>query len=144
MIGGKKELTDAGTRVPLIVNWLGTTPSGEVSDDLIDLSDFLPTLLDLAGGSVPSNLTIDGVSFADRIQAKEFQSRSWVFSEWNNRRWVRNRDWKLYQDGTLYFMRDDVSETSPIVDDSGIADAGTARKELDAVFDQLFPNGGKP
>ncbi|MFQ5733429.1 MAG: sulfatase-like hydrolase/transferase, partial [Planctomycetaceae bacterium] len=41
--GGKGDLTDAGTNVPLIANWKGTVKPGRVANDLVDFSDWLPT-----------------------------------------------------------------------------------------------------
>ena len=43
--GGKRQMTDAGTHVPLIANWPKTIPGKQVKEDLVDFSDFLPTLL---------------------------------------------------------------------------------------------------
>ena len=41
--GGKGKMTDAGTRVPLIASWPGTI-SADSYPDLVDFSDFLPTI----------------------------------------------------------------------------------------------------
>ena len=38
---------------------------GQVVDDLVDVSDFWPTILELAGLSPPKEIDSDGVSFAD-------------------------------------------------------------------------------
>ena len=46
--GGKGSFSDAGTRVPWIVRWPGTVPAGSVTASLVDGSDLLPTLLELA------------------------------------------------------------------------------------------------
>jgi arylsulfatase A len=51
--GGKNMLTDAGTHVPLIASWKGTAPAGTTCDDLIDFSDFMPTLAEIAGAYLP-------------------------------------------------------------------------------------------
>src|SRR2546427_7108439 len=51
--GGKGEMTDAGTRVPLIATWRGVFPAGKVSTDLVDSTDFFPTILDAAGVPLP-------------------------------------------------------------------------------------------
>ena len=48
--GGKGKMSDAGTRVPFIASWPGVVPGGKVSNDLVDFSDVLPTLCDVAGG----------------------------------------------------------------------------------------------
>src|SRR5262245_24777049 len=47
--GGKGLTTDAGTHVPLIARWTGTTPAGRVLDDLVDSTDFFPTIAEAAG-----------------------------------------------------------------------------------------------
>lgn len=47
---------DAGIRVPLIVRWPGNLEAGQVSDELVSLIDLGPTVLSLAGVTVPSHL----------------------------------------------------------------------------------------
>lgn len=51
--GGKGTLTDRGTHVPLIVRWPDRLKAGNTCDDLIDLTDFLPTLCELSGAALP-------------------------------------------------------------------------------------------
>ncbi len=46
-------MLEGGSRVPMIVNWPGTTPAGKVGKDLTDLTDFLPTFAELAGSQLP-------------------------------------------------------------------------------------------
>ncbi len=121
--GGKGTPTDAGTHVPLIVNWLGTSPRGKVCDDLIDFSDFFPTLAQIASAEVPEDLTVDGKSFLQQIKGKRATSREWVFchydprwSVWKPCRYVRDKRWKLYDDGRLYDLHTDPLERSPLSD----------------------------
>ena len=45
---------DSGLHVPLIIRWPGKIKPGSVCDDLVNLIDLAPTLLDLAGLHVPS------------------------------------------------------------------------------------------
>ncbi len=108
--GGKGNLTDDGTNVPLIANCPGLIPANEVSDDLVDFSDFLPTLADLAKGSLPSEVDIDGISFASRLRGRQGNARPWAFSEHKGRYWVRTRAWKLYNDGQFFDMKADPEE----------------------------------
>lgn len=97
--GGKGKLTNDGTNVPLIANWKGKIPPGQVVDDLVDMSDFLPTSVSLAGGSQPNKPRIDGVSFAQRLLGNQSQQRVWAFAEHRRQAWVRTTEFKLYDDG---------------------------------------------
>lgn len=120
--GGKKQLNDAGTNVPMIANWPGTIQSGQIIDDLVDFSDVLPTFLDLAGQALPSDHKIDGFSFASRLRGQGASRRSFAYSEGadaggvkpdgisSGLKWVRTQEWKLYNDGRLYHMLEDPSE----------------------------------
>jgi len=60
--GGKGRLTNDGTHVPLIVRWPSTVARGTRTEALVDMSDFLPTFMDLAGG-LKSSTQVDGESF---------------------------------------------------------------------------------
>lgn len=137
-IGGKSELTDAGTHVPLIANWPGTTPSGLVLDDLIDFSDFLPTLAELSNANIPARVIIDGQSFAKQIKGKKGQPREWVYTQWEGEAWLRTKLWKLYRNGLLYNMQNDPNEKFPITSDNDSEDSRTVRKRLEAVFENLY------
>lgn len=135
--GGKGKMTNAGTHVPLIASWPGHVPSGEVSDALIDFTDFLPTFADLAGAPLPSDRTIDGVSFVPQLLGRDTQHRPWVYTEWKGDRWARTRNWKLYGDGTLYHVAEDPAEHRPIAPGDGSDQAAAARKTLERAFGQL-------
>ncbi|QEG33197.1 sulfatase-like hydrolase/transferase [Bythopirellula goksoeyrii] len=108
--GGKAQLTDAGTRVPLIVRWPDHIPADTACDDLVDVSDFLPTLAELAGASLPEEVTLDGRSFAQRLLGEGKGDREWVFAEHKGKAFVKDRHWKLYSDGRLYEVAKDPQE----------------------------------
>jgi len=113
--GGKSLLNDRGTHVPLFANWPGQIPSGRMCSDLIDFSDFMPTLAELAGAKIPADRMIDGRSFAAQIRDKKGNPREWVYTEIEGRAWIRNHCWKLYEDGRLFDMTSDPLEQSPIL-----------------------------
>jgi arylsulfatase A len=138
--GGKGRLTDAGTHVPLLVRWPGVTPTGRVCNDLIDFSDFLPTLADLAETSLPNDAALDGRSFAPQLKGFSGDSRPWVFCEHKGKRWVRTDRWKLYEDGRLFDMQNDSEERAPIEPEAGPQDAALAREYLEQAFDSLEPS----
>ncbi|MCF7669525.1 MAG: sulfatase-like hydrolase/transferase [Verrucomicrobia bacterium] len=122
--GGKGSMTDAGTRVPLIANWRGTTPKGRVLSDLVDFSDVLPTLCEAAGATVPRALSIDGRSFLPQLQGKEGNPREWIYCWYsrnggpNGREWARNQRYKLYRTGKFYDVMNDPLEQKPLVNPS--------------------------
>lgn len=135
--GGKGQMTNAATHVPLIASWPGHVPSGRVSDALIDFTDFLPTFADLTGASVPQDRPIDGVSFAPQLLGSEESHRPWVYTEWKGERWARNRTWKLYGNGDLYHVAQDVKENHPVPKGDRGKGAKQARERLHQAFDDL-------
>ncbi len=134
--GGKGTLTEAGIHVPLIANWPGTAPSGTVNNDLIDFSDFMPTLAELAGAEIPGNRMIDGKSFAPQLRGQTGQPREWIYSEWKSS-CVRTKRWKLYEDGRLFDIKNDPKEKHPITQENQTAKATHARKKLTNIMDSL-------
>ncbi len=66
LTGVKNDLTEGGIRVPVIVRRPGQIPAGATTTDVIQVSDFYPTLLELAGGAPPdpADHVLDGASFA--------------------------------------------------------------------------------
>ena len=58
-----------GIRVPALARMPGTIPTNKVTDTLIHVVDFYPTMLDFAGGVYPdaTNHPLDGVSLYDHL-----------------------------------------------------------------------------
>ena len=135
--GGKGELTDGGTRVPLVANWPGKLAPGQVVDDLVDFSDWFPTFVDLAGGTAPAGL--DGMSLADRLRGGAPSPRPWAFAEGRSGRWVRTQRWKLYDDGRLFDMSSGREEAAPLTISGSSDEALQARAELEAALRGLSP-----
>lgn len=137
--GGKGTLFDSGTHVPLIANWLGTTDAGQVVDDLVDVSDFWPTLLELARISPPKDLSIDGVSFASRLTQGMPSPRKWAYSQGTKKapRWVRTARWKLYQDGRMFDLSSDADETAPYREANDSDQQRLVRRTLQAALEEL-------
>ncbi len=136
--GGKGTLADSGTRVPLIVSWPGVLEASQVVDDLVDFSDFMPTILELAGGSVREDL--NGVSFADRVRGRKTSPRKWAYSSNNGERWVRTQRWKLYDDGRMFDMSLGRDEQEPVTVSDASMEATQARKQLQDTLRSLTGN----
>ena len=135
--GGKGTLKDTGTNVPLIANWKGTIPGGTVRDDLVDMSDFLPTLAELAGAEPPEGVALDGKSFAPQLGGSEDRHRDWIYSERKGVCWVRSQRWKLYSDGHLFDMVNDPLEKSPIKAGKDSEESAAARGRLEPAMDAV-------
>ena len=75
---GKWNLYDAGIRVPLIVSWPGKVKPGTRTDAMVSWIDFLPTLVEAAGGKAPKD--IDGRSFLPVLLGKKKEHRSEIFT----------------------------------------------------------------
>ena len=99
---GKGTVTELGARVPMIVNCPGIVNQDVVSDELIDLSDVLPTLAEFSGADPPYGVTIDGRSFAKHLRGESFQGREWIFSYLAYERMLRDKRWLLEGDGKFY------------------------------------------
>jgi len=150
--GGKKQLTDDGTNVPLIANWPGKIVGGQVVDDLVDMSDYLPTFAELTGSKLPKDRKLDGYSFAPRLLGTGRSARPWAYAEEavlpkpggvepdgtsGGKRWVRTARWKLYNDGRLFDMQSDLHEQRPLGGESVSGDGRSARRQLQAALTEL-------
>lgn len=131
--GNKGYTTKAGTHVPFIANWKGKIQAGVINHNLVDFTDFLPSLLDAAQKPLPPGFITDGVSFFPQLLGKPSQAREWVFCHYDPRwgkynlsRYVQNHQWKLYESGELYDIVNDPFEKKPI-DPNNVADEVKAK-----------------
>ncbi|MCF8346390.1 MAG: sulfatase-like hydrolase/transferase [Bacteroidales bacterium] len=118
--GGKGTMLNAGTHVPLVAWWPGSIQEGVVYDELIDFSDFYPTLAELAGRDEAH----DGQSFLPLLIGKPYQEKESVFVHYDLRmgpgkheyhdRFARDKQFKLYEDGRFYHVPSDELEQDTI------------------------------
>jgi arylsulfatase A len=142
--GDKGTLLEGGSRVPLIVSWPGTVPAGRVLNDLISFSDFFPTFAELAGATVPANVTIDGRSFAAQLRGQAGRPREEVYVELDDQHYVRDDRWKLDNNGNLFDMREAPFQQISVPTDAADPAAQAARKKLQAALEKLHPSAKKP
>jgi len=141
--GEKGSTTDGGTHVPLIVQWPARARAGAVCGDLVDFTDFLPTVCEAAGVTVPEELAIDGRSFLPQIIGEKGHPRQWIYC-WYSRSgksaqakiFARNQRYKLYADGKFYDVPNDPFEKKPLADDALDAEAKRVRAMLQGVLDR--------
>ncbi|MFC1762807.1 sulfatase [Planctomycetota bacterium] len=82
MPGGKWTNYDWGVRSACLIQWPGLDSGAFVSDAVAQYCDILPTLIDAAGGEVPSNL--DGKSLLPLIQRKTNKHRENAYFSYTN------------------------------------------------------------
>ena len=127
-----------------------------VCRDLVDMTDFLSTLCEAAGVSIPTELKPDGRSFLPQLQGRTGSPRSWIYSYWVPLRATQtghvgsrgaveqafDHHFKLYSTGEFYDLDHDPDETSAIkvADLKGeAAGAASAREPRSTVFRTLGP-----
>lgn len=140
--GAKGKSTDAGTRVPLIVHWPDVIQSNSTNTNLIDFSDFLPTLCEAAEISTDS-LDLDGRSFLPQLQGEKGTPREWIYS-WYSRNgevgkarvFARNHRYKLYDTGEFYEVPADYEEQHPLEVSTLDAEANEVYGQLSRVLEQ--------
>lgn len=123
--GYKRDLYEAGIRVPFIVRWDNVIEENIKSDHISAFWDFMPTMAELINADLPDN--IDGISYLPTLKSHENQKEHdylyWEFHENNGRQAIRKGDWKavkydVHNDGEieLYNLKSDVSEKFNLAD----------------------------
>jgi uncharacterized sulfatase len=155
--GEKGSLHEGGVRVPLIVKYPPLTKPGTVCSEPAISYDFYPTFVDLAGGSLPKNQTIDGLSLRPLLAQSDAklgrEALHWHYPHYHHDRpasSIRERDWKLieYLDGSgdveLYHISSDIGESKNLADEKKGRVADLKRKlqswRLDVLARMPIPN----
>ena len=110
--GGKLTTWEGGMRAPLVVRWPGHIQPGTVKDQIVSALDWLPTLVDIAGGPKGDGLkkqieagqypgiaktTLDGVNQRDYLEDKGDSARDYFFYYTGvHPSAVRYKNWKFY------------------------------------------------
>jgi len=142
LIGQKGTMLEGGSLEPLIVNWPGVTPAGKICDDMIDSTDFLTTFAEMANIKLFKTTIIDGRSFNAQIHGEKGEPREWVYIQLADNWYVRDKSWKLTQDGELFDMTNAPFEEKLVAANTKNLAAIAARTRLQAALDQLNPAGG--
>ena len=138
--GMKRDLTEGGIRVPLIVRWPGTTPAGIVSDHIGYFGDLMATAAELADVDCPKGL--DSVSFVPTItghpeKQQQAEYLYWEFYERGGKQAVRAGNWKAIRipmfTGTtqLFDLSQDIAEQNDLANERP-----EIVKKLETIMDQ--------
>lgn len=146
--GGKAMPTQTGVRVPLIANWPGTIKPG-TRNHLVDSSDFLPTLAEIAGVEAATSTQMDGISFASSLYADGPTGREACFfwydprPGWDKDRFTRHifavdYKYKLFSGGDM-FLIDNLLPIEKKLDPARLTDeAQSAKARLQRYIDQMM------
>ncbi len=133
-------MTDMGTHVPFVASWKGASPPGRVIDDLIEFTDFYPTLASAAGIELGPDDPIDGRSFLPQLCGQIGDPRAWVLCHyhpyWNKApgQFARTQDYKLYRDGRFFRIPTDLKESHPL----SVGTAGADGEQVRAMLHELL------
>jgi arylsulfatase A-like enzyme len=123
--GGKRDLYEGGVRIPFVASWPAVIVPGQTTDHLSAFWDFLPTVCELTGQPVPTD--IQGISYAATLTGQGEQVKHdtlyWEFHQKGGRRALLQGDWKLVQydlktpkkvQTQLFNLADDIGESQDL------------------------------
>lgn len=133
--GKSKFHSEVGPRVPFIASCPGLVRKTGPTDALMDFSDILPTLAELAGYSLPPDNQVDGHSFAPLLLGKDYNPRDYVFCQLAEARWIRDKRWLLDGRGRFWDCGSNRDETLGYRDvtESDAAEVIAARKRFEEI-----------
>jgi arylsulfatase A len=165
IVAGKGLARDSGTHVPLVVSWPGKIRPGQIRRELVDMSDFLPTIADATGAPMPDvsgDWVVDGRSFLPPLLGRKGNPRTHVVVDyreprqdgfgWPKARFVRDHRYKLYgfyerknkktedltvKTGHFYDTVKDPEEEHPLDSDKASDSANSARARLAQALESL-------
>lgn len=102
--GGKGDLWEGGTRVPLIVSWPGRISAGTVSRQVAVSMDFLPTMAALAGIATDPSYPPDGIDFSPQLFGAPPVDRTIFWMTPGERLAALSHPWKYLRNDTLEYL----------------------------------------
>lgn len=150
--GGKAQPTQTGVRVPLIARWKGAVVPG-VTNDLVDSSDFLVTMMEIAGKPLPENTQHDGVSFASALGLSKGNVKrqprqscffwydprpGWDKDQFSRHIFALDHRYKLFSDGRFFVIDDLLPLERLLQNDQLDQEAAMAKAKLQRVIDEMM------
>ncbi len=94
--GHKADLFEGGHRIPLVARWPGQIPAGTETDQLVCQIDFLATVAEILGHSLPATAGEDSFSFLETLRSGAASGRDHLVSHSVNGSFaIRRGPWKL-------------------------------------------------
>lgn len=149
--GGKGGLHEGGVRVVAFANWPGRIKAGTAIRQPIHISDWYPTLVNLAGAETAQKLPVDGKDISGILTGSDtIPDREIIINTAPDGGAIRIGDWKLVVSGPkaaekteLFNLAADVSEKNDL-STSNPEKVKELRKRLDAVAKEAVAPKAKP
>jgi arylsulfatase len=89
---------EGSMRVPAMIRWPGKIPSGKVTNEIVHITDILPTLAGVAGYKVPEDRIIDGIDQMSFFMGKQETSDREGFPIYNGDEMFayKWKNWKMH------------------------------------------------
>lgn len=100
--GYKFSAFDGGMHPPMIMNWPGVIPAGQVVEEVGCHIDILPTFCQAAGVSIPGDRKIDGYNALPMATQRAKSPHDAIYWASSNQLAVRKGKWKLVKDGIVF------------------------------------------
>jgi arylsulfatase A-like enzyme len=100
--GYKFSAFDGGMHPPMIMNWPGVIPTGQVVEEVGCHIDILPTFCQAAGVSIPGDRKIDGYNALPMATQRAKSPHDAIYWASSNQLAVRKGKWKLVKDGIVF------------------------------------------
>ncbi len=147
--GSKGWIYEGGIRVPMVLRWTGTVGPGKMLDVLAHFTDWMPTLLSLAGVHRPPGPPMDGQDLSAILTGMPMQVEPRRFWQWNfyspdvgTNAAVRDGDWKLVRPmirGTRFFRDDLCVSDGDRARTAAFVEADLKHKENPALVRDVLP-----
>lgn len=102
--GGKGDLWEGGTRVPLIVSWPGRIGANKVTRQIAVSMDFLPTMAALAGIATDPAYPPDGIDLSPQLFGARRVERMLFWATPGDRLAALSYPWKYLRNGALEYL----------------------------------------
>jgi arylsulfatase A len=144
--GGKSSTKESGTHVPMLAWWQGKILPGATNDFILDFTDIMPTLADVAGIPLPTNYgTLDGSSFYSAFTGSTTPTRQWIYTYYDANMlgkppkpaigWVQDTQYKLYDStGKFYRYSTDLQEKTPLKDTKLTPSEKSLKQQFQAIL----------
>lgn len=133
--GGKNQLNDAGSHVPLIAWGPPSLPAGSTCEDLVDVVDLFPTFCELAGVELTPSPHRMGRSLVPQLHGKAGEPRHWTHQGLTKDQTLFDGSWRFFRKSGELIDASNLPEEKAIAAES--EETREAQERLKQVFESI-------